>query len=81
VVDRRRAPQKRWPAIGADAHGCDAADPLGDPLHAHDATFSGSIWVTVFPSSCAYAVGTVFVIHAVSDRAVTAHKTAASMDP
>ena len=55
----------------------------GDLLHAHDATFSGSIWVTIFSVELVlYAVGTVFVIFMlVSDRAVTVHKTAASMDP
>jgi diguanylate cyclase (GGDEF)-like protein len=45
--------------------------------------FSGSIWVTVFSVELVlYAVGTVFVIFMlVSERAVTVHKTAASMDP
>ena len=45
--------------------------------------FAGSIWVTVFSIELVlYAVGTVFVIFMlVSERAVTAHKTAASMDP
>ena len=84
--DRRRALQKRWPAIVVPVlHGFVLMLPilLGDLLHAHDATFSGSIWVTVFSIELVlYAVGTVFVIFMlVSDRAVTAHKTAASMDP
>ena len=45
--------------------------------------FGGSIWVTVFSIELVlYAVGTVFVIFMlVSERTVTAHKTAASMDP
>ena len=45
--------------------------------------FSGSVWVTVFSVELVlYAVGTVFVIFMlVSERTVTAHKTAASMDP
>ncbi len=84
--DRRRVLQKRWPAIVVPVlHGFVLMLPilLGDLLHAHDATFSGSIWVTVFAIEIVlYAVGTVFVIFMlVSDRAVTAHKTAASMDP
>jgi diguanylate cyclase (GGDEF)-like protein len=84
--DRRRALQKRWPAIVVPLlHGFVLMLPilLGDLLHAHDATFSGSIWVTVFSIELVlYAVGTVFVIFMlVSDRAVTVHKTAASMDP
>ena len=56
---------------------------LGDLLHPHDDTFASSIWVTVFAIELVlYAVGTVFVIFMlVSERTVTAHKTAASMDP
>jgi len=84
--DRRRALQKRWPAIAVPVlHGFVLMLPilLGDLLHSHDAAFSGSIWVKVFSIELVlYAVGTVFVIFMlVSDRAVTAHKTAASMDP
>src|SRR6202048_3219807 len=56
---------------------------LGDPLHPPGDLFSGSIWGTVFAIELVlYAVGTVFVIFMlVSERTVTAHKTAASMDP
>ena len=56
---------------------------LGDLLHPQDSAFDGSIWVTVFSVELVlYAVGTVFVIFMlVSERAVTAHKNAASMDP
>ena len=56
---------------------------LGAFLRQHDEAFSSSIWVTVFSVELVlYAIGTVFVIFMlVSDRAVTAHKTAASMDP
>ena len=56
---------------------------LGAFLRPHDEAFSSSIWVTVFSVELVlYAIGTVFVIFMlVSDRAVTAHKTAASMDP
>ncbi len=84
--DRRRALQRRWPAIVVPVlHGFVLMLPilLGDLLHSHDATFSSSIWVTIFSIELVlYAVGTVFVIFMlVSDRAVTVHKTAASMDP
>jgi diguanylate cyclase (GGDEF)-like protein len=56
---------------------------LGDLLHPHDAAFGSSIWVKVFSIELIlYAVGTVFVIFMlVSDRAVTVHKNAASVDP
>ena len=84
--ERRRTLQKRWPAIVVPVlHGFVLMLPilLGDLLHPHDDKFSGSIWVTVFSIELVlYAVGTVFVIFMlVSERAVTAHKTAASMDP
>ena len=66
-------------------HGCVLMLPilLGDLLRPHDDTFSSSIWVTVFSIELVlYAIGTVFVIFMlVSDRAVTVHKTAASIDP
>src|SRR4029079_12334295 len=54
-----------------------------DLLRAHDETFSSSVWVTAFSIELVlYAIGTVFVIFMlVSDRAVTVHKTAASIDP
>jgi diguanylate cyclase (GGDEF)-like protein len=84
--DRRRARQKRWPAIGVPAlHGFVLMLPilLGDLLHPHDHAFSTSIWVKGFAVELVlYAVGTVFVIFMlVSDREVITHKTAASMDP
>ncbi|WP_291868278.1 GGDEF domain-containing protein [Bradyrhizobium sp.] len=84
--ERRRTLQKRWPAIVVPlSHGFALMLPilLGDLLHPRDAAFSGSIWVTIFSIELVlYAVGTVFVIFMlVSERAVTAHKTAASMDP
>ena len=85
-TERRRTLQKRWPAIVVPMlHGLVLMLPilLGDFLHPQDATFSGSIWLTVFSIELVlYAVGTVFVIFMlVSERAVTVHKTAASMDP
>jgi diguanylate cyclase (GGDEF)-like protein len=83
--ERRRTLQKRWPAIAVPVlHGFVLMLPilLGDLLH-HGDLFSGSIWVTVFSIELVlYAVGTVFVIFMlVSERTVTAHRTAASMDP
>jgi len=56
---------------------------LGGLLRPHDEAFASSIWVTVFSIELVlYAVATVFVIFMlVSERTVTAHKTAASMDP
>src|SRR5712671_3116471 len=84
--ERRRTLQKRWPAITVPVlHGFVLMLPilLGDLLHPHGDMFSGSIWVTVFSIELVlYAVGTVFVIFMlVSERTVSAHKTAASMDP
>jgi diguanylate cyclase (GGDEF)-like protein len=84
--ERRRTMQKRWPAIAVPVlHGFVLMLPilLGDLLHPHGDKFSSSIWVTVFSIELMlYAVGTVFVIFMlVSDRTVTAHRTAASMDP
>ena len=83
-TERRRALQRRWPTIAVPVlHGFVLLLPilLGDFLHHGD--ISGSIWVTVFSIELVlYAVGTVFIIFMlVSERAVTAHKTAASMDP
>jgi diguanylate cyclase (GGDEF)-like protein len=85
-TERRRALQKRWPAIAVPVlHGFVLMLPilLGDLLRPHDEMIPGSIWVTVFSVELVlYAVGTVFVIFMlVSERTVTAHKTAASMDP
>jgi len=84
--ERRKTLQKRWPAVAVPVlHGFVLMLPilLGDLLRPHDEGFSSSIWVTVFSVELVlYAVGTVFVIFMlVSERTVTAHKTAASMDP
>ncbi|MDP1883372.1 MAG: diguanylate cyclase, partial [Bradyrhizobium sp.] len=84
--ERRRAVQKRWPAMVVPLlHGFALMLPilLGDLLHWRDAAFSGSVWVTIFSVELVlYSIGTVFVIFMlVSERAVTVHKTAASMDP
>lgn len=84
--ERRKRLQTRWPAAAIPVlHGFVLMLPilLGDLLRPHDAAFADSIWVTIFSVELVlYAVGTVFVIFMlVSERAVTVHKTAASMDP
>src|SRR5450631_1833573 len=84
--ERRKTLQKRWPAIAVPVlHGFALMLPilLGGLLHPHDKAFASSVWVTVFAIELMlYAVGTVFIIFMlVSERTVTAHKTAASMDP
>jgi diguanylate cyclase (GGDEF)-like protein len=84
--ERRRTLQRRWPAVAVPVlHGFVLMLPilLGDLLHPHDRAFTDSIWVTVFAIELVlYAVGTVFLIFMmVAERTVTAHKTAASMDP
>jgi diguanylate cyclase (GGDEF)-like protein len=84
--ERRKSLKRRWPAIAvAVLHGFVLMLPivLGDLLHSNDDKFSSSIWVTAFSIELVlYAVGTVFVIFMlVSERTVSAHKTAASMDP
>ena len=85
-TERRRTLQRRWPAIVVPVlHGFVLMLPilLGDLLHPHDDLFGSSIWVKAFAIELVlYAVGTVFVIFMlVSERAVTVHKTAASVDP
>jgi diguanylate cyclase (GGDEF)-like protein len=84
--ERRKTLQRRWPAIVVPVlHGIVLMLPilLGGLLRPHDDAFAGSIWVTVFSIELVlYAVATVFVIFMlVSERVVTAHKTAASTDP
>jgi diguanylate cyclase (GGDEF)-like protein len=85
-AERRKSQQRRWPALLVPVmHGCALMMPvlIGGFLRPHDAAFSTSIWVTVFAVELVlYAVGTVFVIFMlVSERTVTAHRTAASTDP
>ena len=84
--ERRKTLQRRWPAIVVPVlHGIVLMLPilLGGLLRPHDDAFASSIWVTVFSIELVlYAVATVFVIFMlVSERVVTAHKTAASTDP
>jgi diguanylate cyclase (GGDEF)-like protein len=85
-MERRRPLQRRWWALLVPVmHGFVLILPilLGTLLHPHDDKFASSIWVTGFSVELVlYAVGTVFVIFMlVSERAVSAHRNAASMDP
>jgi diguanylate cyclase (GGDEF)-like protein len=85
-TERRRTLQRRWPAIAVPLlHGLVLMLPilLGDYFRPEEDPLHPSVWMTVFSIELVlYAVGTVFVIFMlVSERAVTAHKTAASMDP
>jgi diguanylate cyclase (GGDEF)-like protein len=84
--ERRRMLQRRWPAVIVPVlHGGALMLPilLGDLLLPHGHKFAGSIWMTAFSVELVlYAIGTAFVIFMlVSERAVTTHKNAASMDP
>jgi diguanylate cyclase (GGDEF)-like protein len=83
--ERRKSLQQRWPTtIVPLLHGFVLMLPilLGDLLRTDSGAF-GNIWVTAFAINLVlYAIGTVFIIFMlVSDRAVRAHKTAASVDP
>jgi diguanylate cyclase (GGDEF)-like protein len=85
-TERRRSLQRGWPAMLVPVmHGFVLMLPilLGNLLQPHDDQFASSIWVTGFSVELVlYAVGTVFVIFMlVSERAVSAHRNAASMDP
>jgi len=85
-TERRKSVQRRWPAMLVPLlHGFALMLPivLGNLLHAHDRMFGSSIWVMIFAVELVlYAVGTVFLIFMlVSERAVAAHKVAASCDP
>jgi diguanylate cyclase (GGDEF)-like protein len=84
--ERRRKLQRRWPAATVPVlHGFVLLLPilLGGWLRPWDEKFGSSIWVTLFSIELVlYAVGTVFVIFMLfSERAVTKHKNAASVDP
>jgi diguanylate cyclase (GGDEF)-like protein len=84
--ERRRSLQKRAQTVGVPVlHGLVLMLPIlvGDFLSPHDDAFASSIWMTLFSIELVlYAVGIVFIIFMlVSERAVTAHKTAASTDP
>jgi diguanylate cyclase (GGDEF)-like protein len=83
--ERRRHLQRRWPALVVPVlHGFVLLLPilLGNLLREANGAFAAA-WVTVFSIELVlYAVGTVFVIFMlVSERVVSAHKRAASIDP
>ncbi len=85
--ERRKAMRARWPAVIVPMlHGAVLMLPIviGDVLRAQGgAPNMTGIWVAAFATELVlYAVGTVFIIFIlVSERAVLAHKTAASVDP
>ncbi|MGL5167316.1 MAG: GGDEF domain-containing protein [Afipia sp.] len=84
--ERRKNLRKRWPAIVVPVmHGAVLMLPivLGDLFRPGDATTMGHVWIAAFAAQLViYAVGTVFIIvMLVSERTVSAHKTAASVDP
>lgn len=83
--ERRKSLRARWPAIVVPAmHGAVLMLPivLGDMFRSGNANM-GQMWVVAFAAELVlYAVGTVFIIFMlVSERTVSAHKTAASVDP
>ncbi len=83
--ERRKDLRARWPAIFVPMlHGVVLMLPiiLGDMLRAQDGSVV-MIWVAAFAAELTlYAVGTVFIIFLlVSERTVSVHKTAASVDP
>jgi len=86
-AERRKAYRSRWPAVAVPVmHGLVLMLPLliGDFMQPAGQQLSlNSGWVVAFAIELVmYAVGTVFIIFMlVSERAVTAHKTAASIDP
>lgn len=84
--ERRKSLRARWPAIAVPLmHGAVLMLPIvmGDMFRPGNATSMSQIWVAAFAAELViYAVGTVFIIFMlVSERTVTAHKTAASVDP
>lgn len=85
--ERRKSYKSRWPTVAIPTmHGIVLMLPilLGDFLRdAHGVLDVRSGWVAAFAVELVlYAVGTVFIIFMlVSERQVTAHKTAASIDP
>ncbi len=83
--ERRKHLQRRWPALIVPVlHGFVLLLPilLGNVLREANGAFAAA-WVTIFSIELVlYAVGTVFVIFMlVSERIVSAHKRAASIDP
>ncbi len=83
--ERRKAYKSRWPAVAIPVlHGLVLMLPIivGDFLRPEGRGL-GEAWIAAFTIELVlYAVGTVFIIFLiVSERTVTAHKTAASIDP
>jgi diguanylate cyclase (GGDEF)-like protein len=84
--ERRKSLRARWPAIAVPVmHGAVLMLPIvmGDVFRPGNTAGMSQIWVAAFAAELViYAVGTVFIIFMlVSERTVTAHKTAASVDP
>ena len=84
--ERRKSLRARWPAIFVPLmHGAVLMLPivLGDMFRSGNAASMGQIWIAAFAAELVlYAIGTVFIIFMlVSERTVSAHKTAASVDP
>ena len=84
--ERRKSLRARWPAIIVPLmHGAVLMLPIvmGDMFRPGNAASMSQVWVAAFAAELVvYAVGTVFIIFMlVSERTVTAHKTAASVDP
>ncbi|CAN5161975.1 GGDEF domain-containing protein [soil metagenome] len=84
--ERRKSLRARWPAIAVPVmHGAVLMLPIiiGDLFRPGNANSMGQIWVAAFAGELVlYAIGTVFIIFMlVSERAVSVHKTAASVDP
>lgn len=84
--ERRKNLRRRWPAIVVPVmHGAVLMLPivLGDMFRPSEATTMGQVWIAAFAAQLViYAVGTVFIIvMLVSERTVSVHKTAASVDP
>ncbi|MFT4275028.1 MAG: GGDEF domain-containing protein [Rhodopseudomonas sp.] len=85
-AERRKSMQRRWPTIVVPLlHGTVLMLPivLADLWPSSHSGFVGNAWVTLFAVELVlYAIGTVFVIFMlVTERTVTMHKTAASIDP
>ncbi len=84
--ERRKSLRARWPAVAVPVmHGAVLMLPiiLGDMFRSGEATSMGPAWIALFAGELVlYAIGTVFIIvMLVSERTVSAHKTAASVDP
>lgn len=86
AAERRKSMHCRWPTIVVPLlHGAALMLPivLADLWPSPHSGFAGNVWVVLFAVELVlYAIGTVFVIFMlVSERSVSLHKTAASLDP